>query len=232
MSALILGAAVIGGGAMVGSSMIGSSAASDATSANMGEAERNRQFQERMSSTAYQRQMADMQKAGLNPMLAMGGGGASSPSGSTGSAVMDPSGQMIGEGISRVASSALEARRLKKELDQTDSMIKLQDAQAEKAKSEEKLTKVSAKNMALQTPAVAAESQTRKVTAEWDKWAAGYDAFADRIGGALNTFGSALGRVFKPGPGGGAKAPGGAGGTQRTYRNSGLKRGGTPVPYK
>ena len=84
---------------------------------NAAEAALNRDFQERMSSTAYQRGMADMKKAGLNPILAYQKGGASSPSGATASTTYTPADNIIGG----AASSALQARRLHSELENMEA---------------------------------------------------------------------------------------------------------------
>jgi hypothetical protein len=55
----------------------------DANATNMQLAQNQMDFQREMSNTSYQRAVADMKKAGLNPMLAYSQGGASSPGGAS-----------------------------------------------------------------------------------------------------------------------------------------------------
>ncbi|QCS36609.1 minor capsid protein [Capybara microvirus Cap3_SP_481] len=55
---------------------------------NAEQAELNRQWQEHMANTAYQRAMKDLAKAGLNPILAYTNGGAATGSGAMASSAM------------------------------------------------------------------------------------------------------------------------------------------------
>lgn len=134
--------AAIGGS--IGSSFMQFGAQNAANKANIKEAEKNRQFQERMSSTAYQRAMYDMEQAGLNPMLAFSQGGASTPGGAQGS--VDPATLDLNPAIQQ----AIAVKTAKQNLENMSATEKQIRAQTQKTNVEAKaISKQMPKNEAI-----------------------------------------------------------------------------------
>ena len=79
--ALPLIAAGIGALGAAAGAYISHRGAKDQRKTQIAEAKKTRDFQERMSSTAYTRAVRDLRTAGLNPILAATQGGASTPAG-------------------------------------------------------------------------------------------------------------------------------------------------------
>lgn len=101
---------------------------------NAAEAEKNRQYEIQMSNTAYQRAYADMAAAGLNPHLAGGQGGASTPTGTAAT-----SGSMMPLDIAGSVNAASNAALTKAQVQNMHADTEAKQKMSGKTESETKL---------------------------------------------------------------------------------------------
>lgn len=137
----ILGGLITGGASLLGNFMSSQTSASNTQAQiagqekmqaeseqfNAAQAETNRQFQQMMSSTAYQRATADMRAAGLNPMMMFGSGSAASTPGGSSASIGTPTMPTpqrtspfagLGDVMSKAINSAIQVKTFDKMSDE------------------------------------------------------------------------------------------------------------------
>ena len=115
MNPLIGSALISGAGGLIGG-LLGQSGARQQMRFNAQQAQLNRDFQERMSSTAHQRAVDDLRAAGLNPILSATKGGASTPGGAQASTSLNPK-QILAHSAANLALTTAQARKAQTEAD-------------------------------------------------------------------------------------------------------------------
>jgi len=210
MSLLAIGGAALGGLASYFGQKETNSANKEMTQqtndANVEMARQNREWQERMSNTAHQREADDYKAAGLNRILtATGGSGASTPSGSMATMQAAKMENALGSGV----SSALASANLTKDLEMAESQkalnvsaVQTQQEQqnlwaATRAKTNQDTLKAANENNIAQ-PTISTMRETAKEqaaadykSAKIDNKMATYDAIQTRTKNLFDTAGAA-----------------------------------------
>lgn len=155
------------------------------------QAQKQMDFQERMSGTAYQRGMRDMRRAGLNPILAYQKGGASAPAGTSASATFTPTMDVVGPGV----SSALHGVRLKAEVENMLEMNK--NLQAQNANLHSENARINSTTANINADTKIKQEVFQRALAEASKAKTDEEFFSTPVGKIIRMLGSA-GKELNP----------------------------------
>jgi len=171
------------------------------------EARIQRDWEEKMSNSAYQRATDDMKKAGINPMVAFQQGGASTPGGAM-AGINSPS--RMENVLGGISASAMDVARLTNEARSTTGQLKLADATATNQLAQAATAGSSARQMEANTKAISAQLNAIKKEADFRAKKAGYDSEAakyDAIMGRLNREAGTASKIMNSIPRKGVQMP-------------------------